>query len=105
MNGVVSWSGPPNRVVKATEEYLSAEDAVAQWLEDRCNVGISHKADLGTLFMSWCQWCEANGEQAGTNKRFAQRLEDRGFQRFRTGKARGFHGLCPAPVGDDTTWK
>ena len=36
----------------------------------------------------------ANGEFAGSNKRFSETLANRGFQRANSNKARGFRGLA-----------
>jgi phage/plasmid-associated DNA primase len=80
-------------VLAATEEYFDAEDAVGRWLDERCNLGPNCKATSGALYASWKSWADANGEYAGSNKRFSETLTARGFTRANTNSARGFRGL------------
>ena len=53
--------------------------------------------------LHWKQWAEANGEYAGSNKRFAETLTSRGFERWRTSQAKGFRGLGLASITATTT--
>jgi putative DNA primase/helicase len=97
IDGCLAWQehglNPPAVVRDATEDYLSAEDAIAIWLEERCDVGPEHTATVGDLYRSWCGWCEQNGETDCSQKRFSQNLVSRGFTRERSSGARGFRGL------------
>ena len=34
---------PPASVVSATEEYFEAEDALGQWIEERCLLAKAHR--------------------------------------------------------------
>jgi putative DNA primase/helicase len=63
-------------VTEATAAYLEAEDAMGAWSEK------DPKAWTKTtkLFGSWRNWAEACEEWVGSNKRFAQALEDRGLR-------------------------
>ena len=87
----------PARVVQeATADYLAAEDAVGGWLEERCEGSRGHQTTTGALFHDWEEWCKGSGEHPGSQKKFSQALETRGFQRVRIGSAqtRGFLGLA-----------
>src|SRR5438876_9136011 len=81
---------PPVVVRSATEDYLANEDALGRWLDDRCDVGRAYWSAGAALFADWQKWCEATGERPGTQKRFTQALEARGFVHERTRSARGF---------------
>jgi putative DNA primase/helicase len=45
------------------------------------------------LFADWSEWAKAAGEYIGSRRSFADRLETRGFDRYRTMAERGFAGL------------
>jgi hypothetical protein len=69
-----------------SEEALSLRFS-RQLIDDRCWTAV------GALFADWQRWCEQAGEREGSQKRFSQQLEARGFRRERTNRAKGFHGI------------
>jgi putative DNA primase/helicase len=62
----------------ATDAYLAAEDAIALWIEERCACDPIYTERSASLFASWKSWAERAGEFVGSQKRFAQAIEDRG---------------------------
>lgn len=98
IQGCLEWQrvglAPPVAVRDATAAYLEAEDGLAAWMEECCERDPQAWTPSTALFGSWATWAEANGEHVGTNRRFAQALEARGFRCRRTKKARGVGGLC-----------
>jgi putative DNA primase/helicase len=108
IDGCAEWQGeglaPPECVRLATEQYLSDEDALGQWLEERCTKSEGFFATSTELFKNWRNWAESAGEFVGSQKRFAQMLQDRGFVRKReamTGRA-GFSGIAVKIEYDDS---
>ena len=100
IDGCLEWQEkglcPPEHVVDATNEYLSAQDIIALWIEDRCRQGPEFKAATSELYASFKIWCEQAGEYVTSMKRFSQNLEAHGYQRTRLSTGRkGFEGLCP----------
>ena len=100
IDGCLEWQEkglcPPERVLEATREYLSAEDAIALWIDDRCNQGPDFKAATSELYASFKTWCEQAGEFVISMKRFSQNLEAHGYLRIRLSTGRkGFEDLCP----------
>lgn len=97
IKGCLEWRHrglePPVCVRNATECYLAAEDVVGRWVEERCLRRPEYWTAGAALFADFQGWCEATGERAGTQKRFTQGLENRGFVPERTRKARGFTGI------------
>jgi P4 family phage/plasmid primase-like protien len=95
--GCLEWQRtglrPPAAVMAATEDYFEAEDAVGRWIEERCTVGPSRSATSAMLYGDWKAWAEANGEYAGSQKRFSESLTTRGYERRNTNSARGFRGI------------
>jgi putative DNA primase/helicase len=97
ISGCLAWQSeglnPPEVVKAATEHYLAAEDALGRWLDDCCLLGKAYWTSGAALFANWREWAERSGEHAGSQKRFAQNLEARGFLQERTRAARGFAGI------------
>jgi hypothetical protein len=72
---------------------MEAEDAIATWIGDRCELDPLAWTSSTELFGSWVAWANAAGEKAGSQKRFTQTLESHGFRRHKTRDAQGFYGL------------
>ncbi|MGO9390978.1 phage/plasmid primase, P4 family [Rhodoblastus sp.] len=80
-------------VERATVEYLTAEDALGLWIEDKCQRDPNAWASSGELFASWKNWALAAGEPSGTQMAFKPSLERHGFKAHPKSQARGFAGL------------
>ncbi len=88
----------PASVVSATEEYFEAEDALGQWLDERCSLYPEARTLTADLFGDWREWAEQTGEFVGSIKRFAELLIARGFEKTRMhGGAKAFRGLMLKP--------
>jgi putative DNA primase/helicase len=100
-DGCLEWQriglAPPRAVIDATERYLAAEDAIANWLDDRCEQDPTFSATRGRLFDDWRDWAEGGGEHPGAAKEFYATLEGRGFRQFRDHSNRKFRGLRLRP--------
>lgn len=85
---------PPQIVTEATDQYLQAEDAIAAWIEE-CAVRDPNAFTANAeLFVSFSTWANKAGEYVGSQKRFSQSLEARGFQQHRHyQRGRGFNGI------------
>lgn len=104
IDGCLDWQKHrlvrPASVVEATDEYFSAQDLFAQWLQDDCDAEPGNSAKLEnstTLFQSWRSYAERAGESAGSQKAFAENLKRRGFEHFRSYVGRGFKGIRLKP--------
>lgn len=97
IEGCLEWQriglSPPKAVTEATAHYLDAEDALSAWIEDCCQRDPQAFEGTVPLYASWKGWAERSGETAGSQKRFKQALEARGFTSDRVHKMRGIHGL------------
>jgi putative DNA primase/helicase len=97
---------PPAAVLDATAAYLEAEDAIAAWIEDRCERDSSAWESSTILYASWTSWAEQAGQHSGIMRRFAQTLQSRGFRSERRKHARGFLGVCVMPISEpESSWK
>jgi putative DNA primase/helicase len=104
IDGCMRWQrdklSPPDVVADATKAYLEAEDAIAAWIDECCELDTNAWESSANLFMSWSNWATKSGEHAGTQKRFVQVLESRGFTYQREGRRgrRGFFGARIRPT-------
>ncbi len=97
--GCLEWQAqglnPPASVRDATEAYMAAEDGLAQWLDERCVRLPNDVTAVKRLFEDWKAWAEPAGEYIGSQRRFSQAIEERGFARARlTGGTRAFQGIA-----------
>jgi putative DNA primase/helicase len=107
--GCLDWQAqglkPPRAVLDATEAYLSAEDAIAAWIDEKCDWDQKAWASSNELYASWAVFAGSAREHAGSQKSFSQALESRGFRRHRMSRAQGFYGLRLRPETDpDDHW-
>jgi putative DNA primase/helicase len=107
IQGCLQWQSiglaPPKAVRDATAAYFEAEDAVGAWMEERCQCSPQAWASRSTLFGDWNRWATSAGEYVGSQRRFMQALETRGFLPERRKVGRGFAGielLLPGPMGE-----
>ena len=70
------------------------EDAFSEWLDARCVRLANAVGTVARLFADWKSWAEAAQEFIGSQKRFSQTLEGKGFQRIRDTRGnRAFQGI------------
>jgi putative DNA primase/helicase len=103
IDGCLEWQrvglAPPAAVRQATDAYLASEDAIAQWIDEACACDRIYTERSAAFFASWKDWAEGAGGFVGSQKRFAQALEDRGFERFHDNRTRQamFRGIALRP--------
>jgi putative DNA primase/helicase len=102
VEGCLAWQRdglrPPECVVSATEEYFEAEDALGQWIEERCILSKTHREGVSNLFTDWREWAERAGEYVGSIKRFSELMSTRKFEKCRLhGGARAIAGISLRP--------
>jgi putative DNA primase/helicase len=98
IDGCLLWQrvglNVPKPVSDATADYLNAEDSIEQWIGDCCRRSPAATELTADLFASFKAWAERTGEFCGSQKRFAQQIAERGFERWRDSRGRmGFVGL------------
>jgi putative DNA primase/helicase len=97
IQGCLEWqtSGlqPPDVVRNATAAYLQAEDLIATWIDECCQLDPQAWEPTGKLYASWSAWAAQAGEPVGSKKNFVQNLEARSFRPHRTHAGRGFYGI------------
>ncbi len=108
IDGCLDWQerglDPPEVVTSATAAYLEAEDAISAWIDETCERDPAAWTSATDLYLSWKRWTDRTGEHAGSQKRFGQTLEARGFYPQRTRTARGYVGLRVKPDELPSSW-
>lgn len=109
IDGCLMWQReglrPPKAVVDATAAYLDAEDAIAAWIDERCDRVVGDWGSLGALYGSWSDWAAKAGEIAGSQKGLGEKLKTRGFVDHKKKVGQGFFGLRIRLRGpDETAW-
>lgn len=105
IQGCLSWQAEglptPEAIRRETNRYFDDQDAMAQWMGDECVVDPEGTPDSmagdtmsSKLYGSWVGWCQRNGEEAGSGKRFSQDLEKRGFEKHPTKAGNCFRRLA-----------
>ena len=102
VEGCLAWQRgglkQPACVLSATDEYFEAEDALGQWIDERCLLAKACREGVSELFADWREWAERAGEYVGSVKRFSESMAARKFEKCRlTGGARALTGLSLRP--------
>lgn len=87
----------PAGVIKATDNYHAASDALTRFLAECCLIGPSHHAAVTRLWDRWLQWRADDGSEELSKRAFGDALDKRGYPVHRGSKGlrirRGI-GLC-----------
>jgi len=100
IDGCMDWQKNglirPASVQTSTADYFDSQDIVRQWLDEACDVEPGNRwkqATAAELFASFSAFAKAAGETPGSQKSFAEVLQNRGLESFRTNRSRGFKGV------------
>jgi P4 family phage/plasmid primase-like protien len=109
IEGCLEWQriglAPPKCITAASEEYMSEQDLIGQWLVDDCQIDRSAETSSTELFMAWRDWANRREEYVGTHKYFVGKLQDRGFDLHHGRAGNVFRGLKINKLGFGTTDK
>lgn len=81
IEGCIEWQqcglGLPEVIADSTDKYLEAEDTLGAWLDECCDR--DHDTDGATLYKSYADWCDKNGDNAWSRRAWSNALVERGF--------------------------
>ena len=80
-------------VDKATRAYKSEMDVISGWITECCTENANVKTPSSTLYESFKTWAIFNGEYVVNNRKFKQKLEEKGMHFSRTSKGSVYSGL------------
>jgi putative DNA primase/helicase len=92
IDGCLMWQKdglkPPAAVKDATDSYLTGQDDLQRFIEDACMTGANESDTSAHLWDGWTDWAEDSREFVGSQRRFGDRLENKGYKRDREGMDR-----------------
>jgi putative DNA primase/helicase len=95
IRGCLDWQRDgltrPAAVMQATSDYRADMDLLGAFIDEMCVIGDEMRASANDLFRSYSNWCDANGEHAGTQKAFGLALGERGYTKHPHGTDRRIH--------------
>lgn len=97
IDGVAKWrehgTAPPEVVRTLTDEYLSDQDELGQWLSERVDRDANAFEASSHLYGNYKEWCEGNGIRPKSNMALSQHLVGLGFEKKKTMVGRVLHGI------------
>jgi putative DNA primase/helicase len=98
---------PPAAVTTATTSYQVSNDALAQFIGDRCLTGQKDRGPAGyyvqstDLWHAWSEWCRSAKEEPGNQRRFKALVEAHGYTSRHAMVGTVFDGLALAAEDGD----
>ena len=87
VRGCLAWHehglAAPAGVVDATATYREEMDVLGGFLDECCLASPRASVKAKDLYAAYTTWCETNGERPISQKAMGQRLQERGFTRFK----------------------
>lgn len=80
----------PSSHADAVDVWASNVNPVKAWLEEACEVGEGKWTKAAALYQAHRAWCQDNGVNAVSSRKFASRLETLGVERSKRKGDRGF---------------
>lgn len=90
---LASGTAPPKVVTDLTTDYLSEQDLIGQWLDERCERTASAFERSGDLHKDYKNWCDGQGVHPKSNVALSAHLVSAGFEKTHMVAGRVFHGL------------
>lgn len=95
LSGILAWTvagclqwhreglQAPEEVRKATGAYRAEMDVLAAFLREECATVEGESTSATLLFERYKEWCEETGEKSEKQRKFGERLKERGYERRR----------------------
>lgn len=84
VEGCIAWQkdglGVPDEVKRATDGYRAEQDVIGAFIEECCIVSHMLRAYASDLYQTYVKWCSENGETPLSQRKFAERLTEKGFK-------------------------
>jgi putative DNA primase/helicase len=77
---------PPIEVTNAVDSFKKEMDVIARFIEARCETGnINYVAESTKLYTDYKEWAELYNEPVLSHMKFSQKLQEKGFQKLKSG--------------------
>jgi putative DNA primase/helicase len=90
---LATGTAPPAAVRDSTAEYLSDQDVIGQWLDERCERDARSFEGSAALHKNYAAWCDGQGLRAESNAMLSGHLVSCGFLKDKTMFGKVFRGL------------
>jgi P4 family phage/plasmid primase-like protien len=98
VGGCIEWKAngldAPAEVLAATDNYRADMDPLGDFIEECCVIGPQCEAKAGDLYRTYKTWAEARGDELENQKRFGNRLTERGYERSKRNGRVWYRGIC-----------
>lgn len=85
----------PESVKQETLAYRSEMDIISTFLEDKCKQTVTAKCSNKDLRQCYEHWCEQNGIPTMSMQAMSPKLEQRGFEKFKSNGRVHWRGVTP----------
>ncbi len=94
---------PPQVVMDATGEYRKDMDIIGNWIDERCELNPAAETATSLLHADYKEWTSHSVGFAMSAIAFGRELSERGFEKKKVNRAKGFRGIklygAPDPQG------
>jgi len=95
--GCLAWQreglGLPDDVKAATDAYRADMDLLKEFLDDTCVLEVGAQLASGKLYESYDAWAHRSNEKPVSQKKFGERLAERGLEKKRVGQGMVWLGI------------
>ena len=91
----------PQKVADATESFKKHNDAVAQFVEERCDIGKDLEVKASELYADYKHWCQDTGHGLKSSTSTAQEWERLGFEKAKRKSGNFWRGV---DLKENTRW-
>jgi len=97
IKGALKWKmdglGEPAEVTEATKFYRDEMDILSRFLDERCRLSPEMRAGSTNLYKEYKDWSDQSGENPLSQTKFGTRLNEKGFNKNRSGSDGGYRWL------------
>jgi putative DNA primase/helicase len=97
VGGYLDWRrnglAEPDKVTEATQAYRAESDPLGRFLDERCLRMPAMHVGSSELFGTYEKWCNAEREDPGTPKAFADAMKAKGFESYKSHGVMRWRGL------------
>jgi len=102
VEGCLAWQrdglNPPSAVLAATAEYQQEEDAIGEFVVERCVTGSAYQVKATPLLAAYREWAVANGKPDVSATALGNRLRELGFAKRKSHGIMWWLHLALAPI-------
>lgn len=92
---------PPATVREATKEYREESDVLSGFFAECCIIGKNHRELSANLYAAYEKWCSTEAGKPMRPNTFGTNLQEKGFQRWKSGGKRGWLGIRLRAEGEE----